>query len=270
MLWFKKGQKEFRDLIYYDAEIQGAVALSDFANYSRFVNAILTDPARLMIQERMDIAQTHLGQTMEFRVDFISGKAIASRMRFGFEHYPREMAKAQEVLNEFLAKSPDAIKSLSGGADVALTRDGRWVIFEFNFGGNSGTWLAQYYPFESNKIFSYLQKKPTPLVQQLDSLTKLPIEQQREFILSRENEKPLWWKMKVEDISQLEWAKELRDHMLNKWMRSKNKAANAESLKAKIHALLDNLGTDGNLDFKRLAVSAEHFINRELSESTSL
>jgi hypothetical protein len=265
MLWFMQGQKENPNLIYYDAEIQGAVALGAFANYSRFVNALLTAPERLIIQERLDLAQTHLGQTMEFRVDFIYGKPISSRMRFGLEHYPKEMAKAKEVIEEFMAKAPAAIKTLSGGADVALTRDGRWVIFEFNFGGASGSWIAQYYPFESNAMISYLQKKPTWLLQQLDAIARLPIEQQHEFILSRKNEKPLWWRMSVEDISQLEWAKVLRDKMLDRWIRSKNKTAKLEELRTNLHGLLDNLGSNGNLDFQRLMESAEHFIQRELN-----
>ena len=267
LLNFEQARIRYPKRSFLDPDFQKVITSGMFGNYSRFMTRLLTNPDELTVQERLDVGQTLLGSPMEFRVDFIQGQPVSARMRFGFEYYPEEMEQAKKVIADFMRKAPDEFKHLSGGADVYRMRDGRWGVFEFNFGGASGTLWPGYYPFEANRIFSKIQAQDTGLIRFLKGLHVKPIQEQRAFILKQKNEKPIWWRLQIEDISQLEWAKELRDLRLDQWRRSKNKAATAEKLRADLRELLEGLGTSGNLDFQRLLETAEYYINSELKRA---
>jgi acyl-CoA reductase-like NAD-dependent aldehyde dehydrogenase len=231
------------------------------ANGARFVLQLLLKPQVLLAQERLELLQTQSGQPMEFRVDFIKGEAVGVRMRYGYEYAPAEAEMAKQVLMDFLQKTPPEVRHLSGGADVGFLKNGKAVIFEFNFGGASGTLYPEYYPFEANQIFSYLKGSPTPLLRMAHELLASPIQDQRDFIKSRRNEKPLWWKNMTEDISQLEWARWLRDQHLEKWRKSRLRDVEAtEKLREDLKILLLDQGTSGNLDFRRLYEAADQFL----------
>lgn len=269
LLWYYQAIQTHPGKIFDSRIIQDYLSQRSFSNFTRFVRQLLVEPSVLLIQQNIELAQTQQGATMEFRVDFMNGKAISSRMRFGLEHYPDEMKKAMAVVDDFFAKAPKEIQALSGGADVALTLDGRWIMFEFNFGGTSGTLYAEYYPFESNQIFSYLLGRPTPLLNKLSELSKLSAHEQNEFIKKQKHEKPVWWKFAISEISQLEWAKVLRDEYLKKWSQSANKASEVEELKNNLHELIFELGSHGNMDFKRLLETADDYIQRELDKNNN-
>lgn len=266
VLWFYEFRNKNHRASFESTETQSFLQQALYSNFTRFVQKLLISPSDLLIQNKIELAQTQQGTTMEFRVDFMNGHAISSRMRFGLEHYPQEMQKAKDVVDEFFKNAPPEIKKLSGGADVALTADGKWILFEFNFGGASGTLYAEYYPFEANRIFSYLQGRPTPLIKQLTELHKQSPQMQNAFLMKLKNEKPIWWKPSTDEISQLEWAKELRDAYLNDWGRSANKVDSLKQLRENLRILVSNLGSHGNMDFQRLLETTHDFILRELKK----
>ncbi|OQW50346.1 MAG: hypothetical protein A4S09_00695 [Proteobacteria bacterium SG_bin7] len=265
-LWIRERTQTMPTADYFSKETQKYLKRRTYSNFTLFVNKLLTDPDSIIVQDRIDLAQTRMGSPMEFRVDFIYGQAISARMRFGYEYYPEEMKKAMEIFNEFMRKCPPEIQTLSGGADLALTRDGRGIIFEFNFGGASGTLTAGYYPFESNLIFSKLLGSPTWLVAELERVALLPIEEQNRYILKQKNETPIWWRTKVADISQVEWAKVLRDKLLDKWASSPNPKSTKHELQTNIDKLLDGPNTKTQQEFGRLKDGAEDYIARILSK----
>lgn len=264
MLWFKQTRSVLRGQSFTSQDFQDYLTQRSYANSTRFVNQLLLKPELLLVQERIDIAETHLGAPMEFRVDFIQGQPVLSRMRFGFEYYPEELKMAEAVVASFMRKAPSSIQTLSGGADVALTRDGRWIIFEFNFGSASGTLRAGYYPFEANQIFSKMQGRDTWLISEGLHISAKTSQEQNQFLRSLKHEKPIWWKTSVDDISQVEWAKWLRDAYLERWLQSSNKSQTAEKVLADIRILLNDLGSVGNLDFQRMYESTEYFVKKQL------
>lgn len=263
ILWFNQARKTFKTKKYTDEEFQKFLNDPLFANATRFVNTLLVKPNQLLINERIELAKTLLGSPMEFRVDFFQGQVVGVRIRYGNEFYLVEAQEARDVFNAFMKKAPLAIQTLSGGADVAKTRDGRWVIFEFNFGSSSGTLAPEYYPFEANAIFSSLQRKNTWFMDFALAVAAKSTAEQKDFIRSLENEKPVWWKNKIEYISQVEWARWLIEQRLKNWNASANKSDLAPLLLADIQDLTSDLGTHGNLDFRRLYESAKDFIRRE-------
>lgn len=261
-LWASEARFKYPKKNFTSEEVQKLFRMAPYSNYVRFVNQLLVGSDKMLIQKKLNMAQTAMGSPMEFRVDFIYGQAVNARMRFGLEYYPEIQEAAMKALNEFMKKAPSQIKGLSGGADVALTKDGRFVIFEFNFGGASGTLSPEYYPFEANRIFSKLQNKKTWLLQELDRVHKLTIAEKRAFILSFKNEKPIWWKTGVQEISQIEWAKELRDLILNDWRAKGSLKATAPETYEHIKALLTDLGRDGNVDFLRLMEASSIYLQQ--------
>jgi hypothetical protein len=261
LLWFSEIQKQNPSRKLNDPKIIYYLRSRHSANGARFVLQLLLDPQVLIVQERLDVMQTQSGQPMEFRVDFMFGEPVGVRMRYGYEYAPNESEMAMTVLREFLQKAPPEVRHLSGGADVGFLKNGKAIIFEFNFGGASGTLYPEYYPFEANQIFSYLKGSRTPLLDRAYAILEWPIEEQRDFVKSQRNEKPIWWKTNIADISQLEWARWLRDQHLERWRKSEDRSGEStEEVRENLRILLLDQGTSGNLDFRRLYEAADQFL----------
>ena len=105
LLWFYQSQNKLKNKSFSESTVQDFLNNQAFSNFTRFVRQLLIDPSQLLVQKRIELAQTQQGATMEFRVDFFNGRAVSSRMRFGLEHYPEEMQKAKEVVNNFFEKA---------------------------------------------------------------------------------------------------------------------------------------------------------------------
>lgn len=92
----------------------------------------------------------------------------------------------------------------------------------------------------------------------------MPAELQNHFLKSLPQERPLWWRTKISDISQVEWAAWLRNQNLLHWMRSPSPAGQVEALRHHLDTMMAGLGSHGNLDFVNLRKSADALIRRHL------
>lgn len=228
---------------------------------TKFVWALLSDYETIMVQKSEQIAKTELGYNQEYRVDFIDGVPVFARIRFGNEYYWDECEQAKKVFEQFMLKAPLSIQKMSGGADLAKTTDGRWILIEFNFGTASGTLAAEYYPFEFNQMIMELTGKPTALITMLESDFHSGLAAQRQRILQAKLEKPKWWKTNINEISQLEYAKWFRDRYIKEF-KNYPTAQNAVVTIQNIENLLQDLGSEGNRDFEQLLISAKFYFQR--------
>ena len=151
--------------------------------------------------------------------------------------------------------------------EEGFTVDGEPVVFEWNFGTASGTLEPGYYPFEANEIFSKLSGAKTWFWNFAIEKAGLSAAEQNIFLKTLKNEKPPWWRIQIEDISQLEWAAWLRNQRLIRWASQPNLREKVEDLRSDLDVLFDGLGTSGNLDFGKLRSSADGFINRKLKSN---
>lgn len=194
-------------------------------------------------------------------MDFINGVPVFARIRFGNEYYWEECEQAKKVFEQFMQKAPVPIQKMSGGADLAKTTDGRWILIEFNFGTSSGTLTAEYYPFEFNQMVSELTGRPTALLQMLEADFQAGVEVQRHRIQCAKLEKPKWWKSNVNDISKLEYAKWFRDRHIQQFQQNPSPQSATLAIHD-IQLLLEGIGTPGNRDFEQLLLSAKFYFQR--------
>lgn len=228
---------------------------------TKFVWALLADYEAIMVQKSEQIAKTELGYNQEYRVDFIDGVPVFARIRFGNEYYWDECEQAKKVFEQFMQKAPLSIQKMSGGADLAKTTDGRWILIEFNFGTASGTLAAEYYPFEFNQMIMELTGKPTALIKMLESDFQSGLAAQRQRIMQAKLEKPKWWKTNINEISKLEYAKWFRDRHIKQFQKNPT-AQNAAATIQNVESLLQGIGSDGNRDFEQLLISAKFYFQR--------
>lgn len=240
---------------------QEALASDPWEMGTKFVLKLLTDPDRILVQSRVRIARTEQGFKREFRVELVQGRVVYAKTRFTHEYDPEGCAEAERVVREFFARAPEALRTLSGGVDVAQLRDGRWVVMEYNFGSASGTYAPGYFPIQSNELMSRLQGRPTALIQELRALAAQPLAAQQEFLRSRPVQKEKWWKQGLGDISAYEYARWLRDERLRRWRSGEDPRPVAEVL-ADIEAMLSVLGEECREEAGRLLEGAVFYVKR--------
>ncbi len=248
---------------YAASVFQKEMLAEDYETGPKFLNMLLAQPDDLLVQARVDIAKTEMGFNQEFRVDFMDGEAVYSKLRFSHEYMPEEAEQAKRVIDEFFKKAPPEFRHLSGGADVARLPDGRFVIIEFNFGSSSGTLMPRLFPVDSNEFITALQGKSTPFIQKLEGVFASGIEGQRAYLKSLKREKELWFKESFEDLSVAEVGKWLRNRYLQEWAKSPSRESAEETIK-KLQSVFDGLATPGNEDLDNLIRGAKYYIERKL------
>ncbi len=250
---------------FSDKQTRNAMEQSFYETGSKMITKLLVDPKDLLIQQRVKIKKTDLGLPTEVRVDFIDGEAVHSRARYTHEYMGPDLKEAEAVLNKFFARAPVEFRHLSGGADVAKTEDGRWVVIEFNFGSNSGTLAPELFPIEANLFFSKLRQRRTPLIRNLDRAFDGGVDAQREYLKSLHEEKDKWQKKSIREMSMAETARYFRDRYLDRWLKNPTKAGADQVLKD-LSAMVEGVGTANNRDFPLLIHGTRNFMNRELME----
>ncbi|MBF0298089.1 MAG: aldehyde dehydrogenase family protein [Oligoflexia bacterium] len=227
---------------------------------TKFINKLINDPDDILFQERVKIAQSDLGFNREIRVDYMDGEPVSARGRYSHEYSREDEEEAMIVLKKFFERAPEEFQHLSGGADLAKLEDGRWVIIEFNTGANSGSVIPFIFPIETNKFVSKLQEKNTPFIEELETVFKSSIKEQRAYLKSYTTEEERWQKFSLKDISQAEIGKYFRDRYLDEWRKDPT-MKNADETLVKIKALFDGMGTKYNRDFPLLVRGAENYLN---------
>jgi hypothetical protein len=184
--------------------------LAESGHWPIFVYDLVYNPTRIIVQEAIEIASTARGVPMEFRVDFIDGEPVLVCPRHSQEILPAEAKQAENALGDFFSAAPLSYRYLSGGADVAITTEGKVRLIEFNFGAESGFMENG---VQANRYASILQGKPTPLIKSLRKIFYAPLAAQHAFL--REVSNSVLAHPQVNDeIHVYEW---LRDRYLQVW-----------------------------------------------------
>ena len=255
------GPRRLRKQGFAGAEFRLQMLSDPWEMSTKFALKLLTDPGKILLQSRVRIARTEQGFKREFRVELVQGRVMYSRTRFTHEYDPEGCSEAERVVAEFFASAPEALRTLSGGVDVAQLRDGRWVVMEYNFGSASGTYSPGYFPIHSNELMSRIQGRPTWLIEQLQSLAGRSLAEQQEYLRTRPVQKEKWWKEGVDDISAYEYARWLRDERLRRWRAGEDGRPVADVL-ADIEAMISVLGADCREEAERLLEGARFYVKR--------
>lgn len=242
-----------------DARIGEFINKSNFEMGTAFVHRLLTNPDKILVQERVLIAKTELGFPKEVRVDFIDGEVVVARPRFSPEYQPELLEKASQVVAEFFAKAPDEFRYLPGGADVAELADGSMVIIEFNYGTASGTLEPGFYPVEAHQFISILQNHDTDFLKWLEHAYQAGLPGQRKLLTSLAYERSVWMRQGPEDLSVEDVGRYFRDRLLDDWTKNGAHAAEAYAVERHLEDLFEGFTSD---PIARLKESARHYIRR--------
>jgi aldehyde dehydrogenase (NAD+) len=246
-----------------DVELFTAFEENPYEMGSKFVLHALKKADPMIVQVREEIAKTAQGQNLEFRVDFLDGETLHSKPRFSREYYPQEAADAARFLNEFFAKAPAELRHLSGGADVARTKDGRWIIIEFNFGSSSGTWVPKLFILDSHETISSLQGFDTPLLSQLKATMERGPDSVVALFRSLKLHNEPWNKKSLDDLSAVELGRWIRDYYLQRWSKTGATEATAKQVLDDIHHVLTSRGEIGE-ELQKIINGADEYVAREL------
>lgn len=248
-------------LTFDSPEFQERLLINIWELGATFLNRLLIDDSKLLVQSRVKIAKTALGAPLEMRVDFIDGEPVHSRARFSTEYLPQETQGASDVIKNFFARAPEKFRYLTGGADVALLEDGSWTIIEFNFGSSSGTLNPYYFPIDANLFYTKLQGFETPFLRDLDRVFHGGLEEQINYLEQLKNVRPLFWKPKITDISVTEVGKYFRDLYLEKYNQNPT-SENAEKTLASIREMLSPWKDQE--DVRNIIKSAEYYLHKRV------
>ncbi|MBL7554368.1 MAG: aldehyde dehydrogenase family protein [Bdellovibrionaceae bacterium] len=229
---------------------------------AKFVLYTLEKPDSIIAQVRENIAKTSQGHNLEFRVDFISGETFHTKLRFSREYYPKESADAATFLNDFFRAAPPELRHMSGGADIAKTVDGRWIIIEFNFGSSSGTLMPKYFILDNHESISAIQGHDTRLLSDLKHSLALGKTEIIKYFKSLKLDREPWNKKSIDDLSAVEYGRWLRDQFLKKWQTDPTRESANKTLD-EIKEILTSRGPPGE-DLQRIIEGAEQFFERSL------
>ncbi|MBI3548717.1 MAG: hypothetical protein HY078_06655 [Elusimicrobia bacterium] len=233
----------------------GAVELDDESAEVAVAHALMTKPADILVQERLDVLKTETGSNVEFRVDAWAGHAVNSAFRYGTDFYPEEAKGARRFVQRFLDRLSARDGWFSGGFDVVKVRPtpkkkqtrgysggdiGDFRIIETNPGTDSSMADSRAYPIDANVALSYLLGRPTPLIRRLETLYASPVEHQAKFLKRRRQETDE--KGAFKDIPVYEILLWLRERAIADWNEHGGRARHAREIL---------------LHFKRLARLAE-------------
>ncbi|MBF0316088.1 MAG: aldehyde dehydrogenase family protein [Oligoflexia bacterium] len=245
--------------------LQQQMMKAHYETGTKVLSSLMTNPAELLFQERVKLAKTDLGFIREIRVDFMDGEPVSAHPRYSHEYMREDEEEAKAVIRNFFAKAPEYYRYLSGGADVAKTEEGKWVIIELNTGANSGSAVPFVFPIERHRYISTLQGKNTPFLEKLERLFASSLEEQRNFLqsipASAEEEK--WQKFNIGETSLAEYAKWFRDRYLDEWRKNPTKES-AEATLLKLKKLYAGLGSEYNRDLQLYVRGSENYLTTKL------
>ena len=204
---------------FSNAEFLGLLNEKDLSSVN-LVRSLLLDPIEIMVQEKLSLAKTRDGTLAEVRVDFTSLGPINATLRWGYDVAIDYQNRAMEFFKDFIAKASPQVKKLSGGADIVFLTDGSLRIIEFNFGSDSGFAYAGELMIPGNLFVSKILGRPTPLIQQLETLVTANFKEQVEYLSKT---KPEFKKDGVENLSPRDMYlpdayQYLRDRMIENWL----------------------------------------------------
>lgn len=137
-------------------------------------------PDNIILTEQIDIQKTPMGYPIEVRVDALDFEGVSVRRRHPttevFFQYDGEVLSLIKKLKRQL---PLEFQYLSGGMDLALTTEGKWMLLDVNPGGDSGFLMPGVL---YNDFISTLIGRPTPLIKVLHHVSTQSPENQHQFL----------------------------------------------------------------------------------------
>lgn len=186
------------------------------------VSFLLEDPSEIMVQEKLDIAVTRDGTLAEARIDFGSSGVLLGNLRWGYDVDVEYKMRASEYFQKLWEKFPPAAKKLFGGADIVFLKNGSMKIIEFNFGCESGFLDAAQLIVPGNVFASKILGHPTPLIERLEALIKMPARAQvRELSkLIPRTKKDSETHYSLRDLHLPDVFLYIRDRMIEEWLKA--------------------------------------------------
>ena len=186
------------------------------------VRSLVLKPTDIFAQEKLSLAKTRDGTLAEVRIDFTSIGPINATLRWGYDVSIDYQNRAMEFFKSFIAKAPESVKSLSGGADIVFLNDGSLRIIEFNFGSDSGFAYSGELMIPGNLFVSKILESPTPLIERLEKLVYASLKDQIKYLSET---KPEFKKDNVENQSPRDMYlpdafQYLRDRLIEDWLEN--------------------------------------------------
>lgn len=134
----------------------------------RILDALLTQPETIIIQERVQIATTSGEIAEEYRVHVYGGKVLVGATEHRWDDYShiqeQRLRQAEEFVQNVVSRLPSPYNRLSYGVDVVFTTDGRLQIFETNAGWESQYSYADTDLWVANLVAEFYQGQATPFL----------------------------------------------------------------------------------------------------------
>ncbi len=191
---------------------------------TKIMSALLIHPEDLLVQRKLDLKKTFSGTPLEFRVDYLDGEPLAVSCRHGWDYNtPEDKLAAMNFVSDFFKNAPAPFKHLSGGADVAFTKDGKIMFIELNIGCESGFLEPEVSPVHLQTYISNLTGKMTPKLQELFDMLDRPWIFQKNFLKNLAHDPLL--KEKPEEV--LRW---FCDQSIDRWKQHPTPGSNIKLL----------------------------------------
>ncbi|CAN5909781.1 hypothetical protein BH11MYX2_BH11MYX2_12580 [soil metagenome] len=143
----------------------------------RVLDAVLTDPETVIIQERLDIAQVD-DVADEYRVHVVSGRVLERGTEHRWDNYralaPDRVRSAEALVDRVIARLPVPYDRLTYGVDVVRLTDDSFRIMELNAGWESQYFYAEYDIWVANRLASHYAGAPTPLLAKFATFEQAP------------------------------------------------------------------------------------------------
>ncbi len=152
--------------------------VAEGSHWPAFVYDLIFNPKRIIVQKGINIGKTPAGFPLEFRIDFLDGEPVLACLRHSWEFLPVEIERVKTALRDFFVSAGFPYHYLSGGADIAITEEGKVRLIEFNFGAESGFMNIG---VRANLYASELQGKATPLIALLEATFQQALPEQIAF-----------------------------------------------------------------------------------------
>ena len=141
----------------------------------------LFSPDNIILTQHIEIKQTSLGYPIEFRVDSLDFEGVVVRRRHPSTEpifdYEKEIFSIVRALKN---KLPQPFQYMSGGIDLALTTDNRWILLDVNPAGDSGFLMPG---LLYNDFISKLIGKSSPLIKTMNRVSLQSTKIQHDFLM---------------------------------------------------------------------------------------
>lgn len=240
----QKSNTPFKDGLQ-STELQNLMRATSGETASPFLIKLITDPSRILAQEKVDILKTKQGFPMEFRASIRHGVCMAVWIRHSvFEYYGEYYPAVQNLILKFFENAPPEFKRLSGGFDVIFVQDPLTnkptpKIIEFNAGPADGFVIPSILPIETNVAKSNLMGKPTPLIAMLNDLHARGPTAELDYLKTLKKGIEIYPKNSIDDLSIEEAFRYFRSQYMKDFDSTPKTSQDGEIILKKMKTLID-------------------------------